>query len=136
MLKSVLTGEQCARCRICCSFVRADVWEAPEFTKDKLNEKVFRDEKEILLCPALDSSKGCTLGENKPFDCKIWPLRPFVIDGKVKIGVAKVCPEFNEETDYKLKELLEGGLYDIIVEMIEKDSTLVKNYTEDYRIIL
>lgn len=135
MLKSVLTGEQCARCRICCSFVREDVWEAPEFTKDKLNEKAFKDEKEILLCPALDSSKGCTLGDDKPFDCKIWPLRPFIIDGKVKIGVANECPAFNEETDYKLKELLEGGLYDTIVEMIEKDDTLIKNYTNDYRVI-
>lgn len=136
MLKSVLTGEQCAKCRICCGFVRGDVWEAPEFTRDKLNEKSFKDEEEILLCPELDVNKGCKLGEDKPFDCKIWPLRPFIIDGKLQIGVANMCPAFNEETDYKLKELLKSGLYDIIVEMIEKDSTLVKNHTEDYRIIL
>ncbi len=135
MLKSVLTGEQCAKCKICCSFVREDVWEAPDFTRDTLNEKSFKDEKEILLCPALDSSKGCTLGEDKPFDCKIWPLRPFMIDGKLRIGVADICPAFTPETDYKLKNLLESGLYDVIVEMVEKDTSLIKNHTKDYRII-
>lgn len=136
MLKSVLKGEQCASCKICCSFVRNDVWEAPEFTKDRLNENAFKDEDEILFCPALDRSKGCTLGEDKPFDCKIWPLRPFMIDGKLKIGVANICPAFKPETDYRLKELLENGLYDTIVEMIGKDDTLVKGCTEGYRIIL
>lgn len=136
MLKSVLTGEQCAKCRICCSFVRDDVWEAPEFTKEKLNEGAFRDEREILLCPALDNNKGCTLGEDKPFDCKIWPLRPFIIDGRLKIGVAEVCPAFSEKTDYKLRELLENGLYDTIAEMVETDGTLLKGDSREYRIIM
>ena len=129
MLKSVLKGEQCARCKICCSFVRADVWEAPEFTRDRLNETAFKDENEILFCPSLDRDKGCTLGEDKPFDCKIWPLRPFMIDGKLKIGVANICPAFQTETDYKLKELLENGLYDTIAEMAGKDDTLDRKST-------
>ena len=136
MLKSVLSGEQCARCKICCSFVRDEVWEAPEFTRDKLNEEAFKNEEEILFCPAVDSEKGCTLGEDKPFDCKIWPLRPFFIDGELRIGVANICPAFNKETDYMLKALLNNGLYYTIAEMIEKDSTLVKEYSKDYRIIL
>lgn len=94
MLHNVLTHETCAKCRICCSFVKEDAWESPLFSKEDMErikkagiledcfDKVckdgrevymahyeFHDEKEILLCPCLDEKKGCILGSEKPFEC-------------------------------------------------------------------
>ena len=135
MLKSVLKSEQCAKCKICCSFLKSDVWEAPDFTRNVLNEDSFKNDSEILLCPALDECKGCTMGKDKPFDCSIWPLRPFYIEGRVRIGVAEICPELGRDNDGKLIDLLENGLYDKILSAIKKDKSLVKNHPEGYRII-
>ena len=42
MLHNVLTHETCAKCRICCSFVKEDAWESPLFSKyeKNVNKKV------------------------------------------------------------------------------------------------
>ena len=34
MLKKILSGEACAKCRLCCIFDRYDVWETPVFTAE------------------------------------------------------------------------------------------------------
>ncbi|NLT10730.1 MAG: hypothetical protein GXY08_14725, partial [Ruminococcus sp.] len=34
MLKKILSGEACAKCRLCCIFDRYDVWETPVFTEE------------------------------------------------------------------------------------------------------
>lgn len=141
MLKSVLSGEQCAKCRICCSFVKDDAWEAPTLrnpdTKQKYRaEYNFKDETEILLCPMLDEKTGCTLGENKPFECKIWPLRVFEIDGKIRIGISEVCPAFTKEDDGKLIKLLAEGLYEKIVGEFRDNPEIIRKYSEEYRIIM
>lgn len=140
MLKSVLSAERCAKCRICCSFVEDDVWEAPTLTNPQTKEKYrvnysFADKNEIKLCPELDEKKGCTLGENKPFECRLWPLRPFIIDGEVKIGVSEICPAFTTENDGKLAELLDGGLYDTILKELQTNPGIVREYSGGYRII-
>ena len=36
MLHNVLTHETCAKCRICCSFVKEDAWESPLFSKEDM----------------------------------------------------------------------------------------------------
>ncbi len=102
MLSKVLEKSTCAKCKFCCSFRRCSLWETPLFpenTVEKLerhgsyqfdmnddNGKYGRmhlqdsyntdDENEEVPCFFLDPDKGCTLSyEDKPFDCKIWPLR-------------------------------------------------------------
>lgn len=121
MLHNVLTHETCAKCRICCSFVKEDAWESPLFSKEDMErikkagiledcfDKVckdgrevymahyeFHDEKEILLCPCLDEKKGCILGSEKPFECSIWPIRIFCRedDEGYYLGLAGICPAF------------------------------------------
>ncbi len=153
-MKSVLDKEACARCRICCSFVNADVWEAPAFNEKEYNiianhrkinsgvfEKIcdeyravyhFENEKEILLCPCLDEEKGCVMGDDKPFECKLWPIRVFEIEGEIRIGVSKLCPEFLEETEQKLRILMGEGIMDRITEEIEKNPSVVREYTDEY----
>lgn len=149
MLKDILSGEECARCRICCSFVEQDVWEAPTFNREgaeSLNCQFenenggyravyhFNNHKEILLCPGLDETKGCVLGENKPFECRIWPLRVFNINGELKIGIADICPAFSEG-DHRVIELLNSGLAQIIKEEANNNPQLVKDPSDGYRII-
>lgn len=105
MLKKILSPNDCANCRFCCSFRRCSIWETPIFTEENIaamveNEKNISclntftkddstyatydlshsyktdDSEEEVPCPFLDSQKGCTLNENeKPWDCRIWPLR-------------------------------------------------------------
>lgn len=140
MLKSVLSGEQCARCRICCSFVKEDVWEAPTLVHPDTNEKYraeynFKNSNEILLCPMLDEKTGCTLGEKKPFECKIWPLRAFNIEGNIRIGISDICPAFTREDDVKMIKLLDDGLYEEILRECKKSPELVRTYDKEYRII-
>lgn len=92
MLKKILSPKSCAGCRVCCVFDRDDIWEIPLISAE-LNDRInaaspdlktiprgksyvfdMRFEKDgLTYCPAL-SDTGCILGENKPFDCQIWPL--------------------------------------------------------------
>ena len=101
MLSSILSKNDCAECKFCCSFRRKSLWETPVFTKDEVEKllKLYPDVKfrelgvssftfdisanyktdnseEEAACPFLDTKSGCVLPpELKPFDCKIWPLR-------------------------------------------------------------
>lgn len=141
MLGSVLSKEKCAECRICCSFVKEDVWEAPTLTNPSTKEKYrveykFKDDKEILLCPGLDEKSGCMMGKDKPFECMIWPLRPFMKeDGKIGVALAKICPSFSEKNEDKLISLLEKGLYEKIVNESRKNPEIIKKLGDDYKSI-
>ncbi len=154
MLKSILSKEACAKCRICCSFVEADVWEAPAFNEREYgiivnNERIdsnafkkigneykaiyeFKDEKEILLCPCLDEKNGCMIEDDKPFECKIWPIRVFKVDGELRLGVCKSCPELLEETNRKLEILMNEGFRDKVIEEVKKNPSIISEYTQDY----
>lgn len=140
MLGSILSSEKCKNCRICCSFVSEDVWEAPMLTDPLTKEKYrvkyeFKDEKEILLCPGLDENTGCKMGEYKPFECKIWPLRPYMEDGKMRIAIAKICPAFDKKDDEKIKELLSSGLYEEIRKQAMTNPEILKELNDEYRIL-
>ena len=88
MLKKILSPQTCAKCRVCCVFDRSDIWEIPVISdelKSKLSGKAefverdgvctfampFKDGEELVSCPMLTGS-GCALGDDKPFDCKVW----------------------------------------------------------------
>lgn len=158
MLKNVLSGKQCASCRICCSFVKKDAWEAPIFTETEM-EKIlkagirgdrfqafmdedgntvyravyeFQSEKEILLCPCLDEKTGCLLGEQKPFACKIWPLRICQEDGQLVLGIADCCPAFaGDKKGALLSELDERGLREQILAK-GQDTKVLKDMPQGY----
>ena len=101
--KGTIKKSHVQKCRFCCSFRRCSLWETPLFPKDeceklshaneynvisefrmyddcgqmKLEHKYKTDnQEEEAACDYLDVHKGCILSdEDKPFDCKIWPLR-------------------------------------------------------------
>lgn len=160
MLHNILTHETCAKCRICCSFVKEDAWESPLFSKEDMErikkagiledcfDKVckdgrevymahyeFHDEKEILLCPCLDEKKGCILGSEKPFECSIWPIRIFCRedDEGYYLGLAGICPAFEGKNYRKLlQELQENGLGEKILALKGRQEIL-KEIQEGYK---
>ncbi len=159
MLKNILSQQTCAKCRICCIFDKYDVWETPVISPALYNRLAknrpdlkfvskgdsgayifnmvssWDEEKELFICPALDPEKGCTLGENKPFDCKIWPYRIMELGGKRVIAAASICPEiFSKPLKVLVKEL-ESGLGDMIFSEADKNPAIVKPYEQGYPIL-
>lgn len=155
MLSNVLEKETCAGCRICCSFVKADVWEAPVFKEEEIRLAIqqgvsgdafealekqglyraryeFTSDTEILLCPCLHEKKGCLLGDEKPFECSIWPVRIFEDEQGTHLGVAEMCPAFQGNKREKLvHELNDNQLREKILER-KQEQLIVKDREEGY----
>lgn len=83
----------------------AGIYPKQEFIK-KENHFLFKMDKEqnadLYYCPMLDNEKGCILGDDKPFDCRIWPLRVMALNETKVITLSPVCPTMNEKS---IKEL-------------------------------
>ncbi|MGN0622119.1 MAG: hypothetical protein ACI4I9_09650 [Porcipelethomonas sp.] len=154
MLKGLLEKRTCAKCRVCCGFDRSDIWEMPvmdteaaekikkikpetEFVKIK-NDFVVKapelHDDELYFCPALGEN-GCILGDEKPFDCRIWPYRIMDIGGKYAITISPVCSELYHRPLSELVEFLEKGLADYIFEYALKHPDVVKKYDESYPVL-
>lgn len=155
MLKGLLKKSTCGECRICCGFDRTDTWEMPvmtEETKAKL-EKLKPDTEfiscgdsyitkapelsgdELFYCPALDQKTGCILGDEKPFDCKIWPYRIMNFKGSRVITVCPVCSEIYNRPLSEIEEFLENGLAEKIDEYSVKNPEIIKEYDSSYPIL-
>ena len=109
---SILTREQCAQCRVCCSFESYDLFDTPLVTDEILRRalevrpetkvsdvsgrRLFVMERQqgsdIHFCPMLDHERGCLLGDGKPFECRIFPLRLAEFEGRMVIAVSPICP--------------------------------------------
>ena len=163
MLSKVLSKESCAECRFCCSFRRCSLWETPLFPKDeceklshaneynvisefrmyddcgqmKLEHKYKTDnQEEEAACDYLDVHKGCILSdEDKPFDCKIWPLRIMKKDDKLVIAFTPTCAALGKEPSVELKELVCGRLGDSIYEYARRHPFIIKDYKEGFPVI-
>ncbi len=152
MLREVLSPSDCARCRLCCGFDQSDLWEIPVFSAE-LRERLAGERPELVLlphgkksfvldmrfgedglayCPAL-SEKGCTLGENKPFDCRIWPFRVLSREGKTVLALSPVCKTVAAADEKKLSELA-GRLASAARDEIGRNPDIVKPFMEGYRV--
>lgn len=155
MLKKILDGKVCAECRLCCIFDRYDVWETPVFTEEIRNkiikyrpgtrfvEKdggyIFRveefDKDGLFSCPAL-TDKGCILGDEKPFDCRIWPYRIMEVGGRRAITIASICEEMYDRPLSQLVEFLKEGLAEKIFSYAVEHPEIVKPYYEGYPVLM
>ena len=155
MLKNILSKESCASCRLCCVFDRYDVWETPVFTEyiceriryakpdaefvAKDDGFIFKvkelDENELFSCPAL-TENGCMLGDDKPFDCRIWPYRIMYVGGRRAITIASICEEMYNRPLSQLTDFLKDGLADKIFEYARRHPEIVKPYYEGYPVLL
>lgn len=157
MLEGLLERKTCAACKICCGFDNTDLWEMPVMnTKTAARLKEIKPDTkftecdggfvtdagnlpdgELFYCPALDHEKGCMLGEDKPFDCRIWPFR--VMEDPDKrfrmITVSPVCPEIYDRPLSQLSEFVKKKLENTIFEYAEKNPEIIKEYIEGYPIL-
>lgn len=173
MLSKILSKEDCAACRFCCSFRRCSLWETPIFTKENIDAinsdsrfapvlKEFTlssgncdadmnyatydlsgnyqtdDPEEEAPCPYLDSTKGCLLSpEEKPWDCKIWPLRVVSKDGgEPFVVLTPTCPSINKLDIEKVREFADDKLRHSLIEYAKAHPYLIKEYKDDFFIIL
>ena len=95
------------------------------------------DPEEEVKCPFLDENTGCILpGEDKPFDCSIWPLRYMEKpDGKRCVALTPTCPEINKVPMERLKELVEEGLGERIAEYADTHPYMIKEYRDGFEIL-
>ena len=159
MLSKILSKTSCAACKFCCSFRRQSLWETPLFppeVAEKLSREneygvvgEFRDGQIILggyrtddpeeevPCTFLDPQKGCILkGEDKPFDCSIWPLRIMNKDGKLVIALTPTCSAIGAVPSKALVELVQNGLGEKIFEYAQTHPYIIKEYKDGFPIIL
>lgn len=177
MLSKILSKETCAGCKFCCSFRRCSLWETPLFPEDtvkKLGGKFDMEQKdgysygkmnfdgrystddseEEAACQYLDAKKGCVLSyEDKPFDCKIWPLRIMRVQnqredkpesggdgrtaGKSKLVVAltPTCPAINKVDIETVRKLVKEELGSVIYEYAGKHPYIIKEYREGFPVL-
>lgn len=155
MLSKLLSKEECAKCRICCCFDSTDLWETPVITKElktrilddypelkfvtKNDSFLFRMDKEpeedLYFCSVLDRNTGCVLGDEKPFDCRIWPFRIMDFEGQWVITISPVCPVMIKKPLDKLCELARE-LAPVIYSEAEKNPDIVKKYLPNYPILI
>lgn len=154
----LMPAGECAKCKFCCSFRRCSLWETPLFD-DELLEKLKNNypeakfkiqngyttvdlddryktddpEEEALCC--FNKGHGCILGEDKPFECRVWPFRVLRKDSKLVIAFALGCPVFASKPFEEIKKILEDGLEEKMLEYAEKFPAYVKNYRENFKII-
>ncbi len=158
MLSSILSKHQCAACKFCCSFRRQSLWETPLFPPEvveKLSQPneygvvgEFRNgqivlgpyltaaSEEEVQCTFLDPQRGCILkGEDKPFDCSIWPLRIMNKDGELVIALTPTCPTIGKVPTQDLIKLLQKGLGEKIFRYAQAHPYIIKEYRDGFPII-
>ena len=142
MLKSILSKETCANCKVCCNYSPEALWDIPGFTLEeyqnvikkfpeyasksycKNNLYYFEMNKlhsKKYLCPFLNDC-GCTLGDLKPFKCAIWPFYIVNYENQVYLALSNVCPNLNDIEYEKLPASLQYN--------IEKMKDIVKGHPE------
>ena len=154
MLRSILSGETCARCQNCCVFEEQSAWELPTFSAEAAkrleNRPAYRvteqngryritlpyDETHAAQpCPFLDPASGCTLPPaEKPFACSLWPVRVMPdADGKPALALYHGCPGVPDSNLDALCTLLDGGLRARIFDEAERDPSIILPYHPNYR---
>ena len=157
MLTKLLSRSTCADCRQCCIFDRYDVWDMPlldtrtrrrvqalvpdaEYISKGRESWIFRvrtlNAHECFVCPLLDPDKGCMLGEEKPFDCRIWPFRIMETGGRQAITIAPICEAMMAQPIGVLLSFLKEELADTIFAYAEQHPDVVQPYDSLYPILM
>ncbi|MBE6902869.1 MAG: hypothetical protein E7478_10360 [Ruminococcaceae bacterium] len=154
MLKKILEPTSCGACRICCGFDESDKWEIPLIFSElrgylsehypdialeqRGDEYVFAmsfNGDEVKYCPML-TERGCRLGDNKPFDCRIWPFRVNSLDGRRVITVSPVCGEVSSLPLKVLTEFVQAdGFAQELFKAAKEHPDMVKPYISGYPIV-
>lgn len=151
MLSGLLEKKDCSSCQLCCKFDSYDIWEVPilnEFEKDFILQhspdaefikwgNIWRFKikaiggGELWECPAL-SENGCIFGENKPFECAVWPFRVMETGGEEFLCVADFCEPINNKSLKEIKQFIQNGIADKIFNYAEFYPDIIKPYDSHY----
>lgn len=156
MLNPVLTSQDCMACKLCCKFEPDEIVDAPLFTEEirdlvltliDANIKFVRKGEmwqiqleEIpgqnkFICPILDPNKGCRLGEDRPFDCKTWPFYIMDFKWQIVITVSPSCPVVNAHALSKLRDFIQQGLSDFMLDAARTNPDLLSEYHDQATIL-
>ena len=156
MLGKLLSREECAKCRLCCCFDSYDLWETPVInraTHDAILEKFKPDQdflelegyyllkmqkepdRDLYYCSLLDHGRGCIMGAEKPFDCRIWPLRVMDLKGTRVIVLSPVCPLVQTRPLCEIQAVAKE-LAPEIFRYARENPAAVKKYISGYPIML
>ena len=156
MTEKLLTKQDCAECRLCCHFDSYGLLETPVITEDTqklitaqyLPEQQFAEiggrclmkmekepDRDIYTCPLLEDSKGCMLGDAKPFDCRIFPFLLMKLSDIRVIALSPACPKVQSKplTD------IQSAAKDIaptLFDYADRYPEAVRSYIHGYPIIL
>jgi Fe-S-cluster containining protein len=164
-LGQLVSYDDCKECRLCCWFTKYELWETPvisdkkrAFIKEKYpetkfvskdsygslfvmketsSERKFSDiaDSTVFDCPMLDVS-GCRLGDDKPFECSIWPYRIMSQDGKLLISVSTLCKPMCENSLESIMAHLKSGLANDISDYAKINPGIIKDYNDGYPILM
>lgn len=156
LLSGILSRDECAQCHYCCAFDSYDIWETPVITpelKTKITTELLPEQKflksgncyvlklnkesdeDLYYCTLLDKNKGCMLGNDKPFDCRIWPFRIMSLDGHRVITLSPACQTVFSRSISALTQHARK-ISNQIFSFADKYPEVVKKYDENYPILL
>ena len=84
-----------------------------------------------MVTPPLHRKIGCVLSaEEKPFDCKIWPLRAVrkSSGGKMFVALTTTCPAVNRLPFSEVQSLVKSGLGGKIISYASSHPDIVKDW--------
>lgn len=157
MLTGIFTPTDCAACKLCCNFHRSSAWETPALTEEQiflLQELCVPLEKradgttsfylhfetesqdEVANCPMLNPCSGCMLPrEQRPFECRIWPVRIMKHNNTLVVGIYEKCPALTNGGFEKLKEHTLEKLLPQILDYAQRHPRAVRDFDSAYKII-
>jgi hypothetical protein len=149
----IITREECASCRYCCVFDSSDLKEMPiipDAMKKELEKsfpdlrfhphgdcwmfQVKPDEAGVYRCPML-SEQGCILGDQKPFDCLIYPFCIMRWESRLIISLTSECAVAYNKPLAQIMDVLEQGLADRIFAEAKANPDLVRDYVDGIAIL-
>ena len=155
MLTKLLSRCTCAECQQCCIFDSYDIWNTPvlvpeirnkirqilpemEFISTGTESYLFKihTEAESFSCPLLSTEQGCLLGEDKPFDCQIFPLRMMHLDSSIVIAVSPLCDAVMQHSMKTLLNFLKQELAETLFAYAEQHPDVIHVYDPFYPVLL
>lgn len=155
-----MSADTCAQCKYCCSFKSTSLWELPTFPAEAVKKlakdtdakfSIEKDGKysfarpdlsgeylsanpaEEVPCPFLDTDTGCSLSEtDKPFDCKLWPLRVMRREDHLLLTMSIACPSIMTWELEQLRSYAQEKLRKPVREYVDKHPYIVKDMMPGY----
>lgn len=157
MLTHIFTPTQCANCKLCCNFHRDSAWETPALESQQISLLQSKGTPleirpdgscsfhlsfltnladEVCNCPVLDTQNGCTLPrKQRPFECRIWPLRLMNDGNQLVLGLYTQCPALTPPVLHKLISYATGELLPRLTEYAREHPLAVRSLNPAYQVI-